>query len=125
MVRWWYICGLSVNILLTDYYKFINLNNILLKEEVILDIFNEKESETFPCLYFYISFSTLSFFNIGISFLLIRICKTNFSFQQQKIKSMRVTSPVLQLFIDLLLLLLLLIGTATFSSEVIQLVIDS
>ena len=81
----------------------------MLKEEVILDIFNEKESETFPCLYFYISFSTLRFFNIGISFLLIRICKTNFSFQQQKIKSMRVTSPVLQLFIDLLLLLSLLL----------------
>ena len=95
MVRWWYICGLSVNILLTNYYKFINLKNILLKEEVILDIFNEKESETFSCLYFYISFSTLRFFNIGISFLLIRICKTNFSFQQQKIKSMRVTSLVL------------------------------
>ena len=81
----------------------------MLKEEVILDIFNEKESETFPCLYFYISYSTLRFFNIGISFLLIRICKTNFSFQQQKIKSMRVTSPVLQLFIDLLLLLSLLL----------------
>ena len=44
MVKWWYICGLFVNILLTDYYKFINLNNILLKEEVILDIFNEKDS---------------------------------------------------------------------------------